>query len=234
MIIALNNKSNLEKDRFREYQKELSTINTFNKMIICPTFLNISNYDLNNFSLGAQNVSINGNGAYTGEISASQLKSFGVKYTIVGHSERRQYQKESNDEINKKVNNLLENGIIPILCIGETREERVSGKVKEVLIKELLAAVENINDEDKEKIIIAYEPIWAIGTGLIPTNSEIEEVFQLIKKNFPKNKVLYGGSANEKNIDVLNQCKIIDGYLLGGISLKPDKLKIFLSKLENR
>ena len=103
-----------------------------------------------------------------------------------------------------------------------------------MLIKELLTAVENVNDEDKEKIIIAYEPIWAIGTGIIPTNSEIEEVFQLIKKNFPKNKVLYGGSANEKNIDILNQCKIIDGYLLGGISLKPDKLKIFLSKLENR
>ena len=138
------------------------------------------------------------------------------------------------DEINKKVNNLLENDIIPILCIGETREERESGKVKEVLIKELLTAVENVNDEDKEKIIIAYEPIWAIGTGIIPTNSEIEEVFQLIKKYFPKNKVLYGGSANEKNIDILNQCKIIDGYLLGGISLKPDKLKIFLSKLENR
>ena len=160
--------------------------------------MNISNYNLNNFSLGAQNVSINDNGAYTGEISASQLKSFGVEYAIVGHSERRQYQKETNDEINKKVNNLLENDIIPILCIGETREER------------------------------------AIGTGIIPSNSEIEEVFQLIKKNFPKNKVLYGGSANEKNIDILNQCKIIDGYLLGGISLKPDKLKIFLSKLENR
>ena len=188
MIIALNNKSNLEKNRFREYQKELSTINTFNKMIVCPTFLNISNYNLNNFSLGAQNVSINDNGAYTGEISASQLKSFGVEYAIVGHSERRQYQKETNDEINKKVNNLLENDIIPILCIGETREERESGKVKEVLIKELLTAVENVNDEDKEKIIIAYEPIWAIGTGIIPTKSEIEEVFQLIKKNFPKNK----------------------------------------------
>ena len=117
MIIALNNKSNLEKNRFREYQKELATINTFNKMIVCPTFLNISNYNLNNFSLGAQNVSINDNGAYTGEISASQLKSFGVEYAIVGHSERRQYQKETNDEINKKVNNLLENDIIPILCI---------------------------------------------------------------------------------------------------------------------
>ena len=112
MIIALNNKSNLEKNRFREYQKELSTINTFNKMIVCPTFLNISNYNLNNFSLGSQNVSINDNGAYTGEISASQLKSFGVEYAIVGHSERRQYQKETNDEINKKVNNLLENDII--------------------------------------------------------------------------------------------------------------------------
>lgn len=234
MIIALNNKSNLEKNEFRKYQKELSTINTSNKMIICPTFLNISNYSLNKFSLGAQNVSVSNDGAHTGEISAKQLKSFGVEYTIVGHSERRQFQNETYDDINKKINKLLENNIIPILCIGETKEEREENKVEEVLTKELLTAIDGINEEEKQKIIIAYEPIWSIGTGIIPTNDEIEEVFKLIKKYFPNNNVLYGGSANEKNIDILSSCKLIDGYLLGGISLKPDLLKIFLSKLENR
>ena len=235
MIIALNNKSNLEKNRFREYQKELSTINTFNKMIVCPTFLNISNYNLNNFSLGAQNVSINDNGAYTGEISASQLKSFGVEYAIVGHSERRQYQKETNDEINKKVNNLLENDIIPILCIGETREERVSGKVKEVLIKELLTAVENVNDEDKEKIIIAYEPIWAIGTGRTATaeqaNETIGYIRSVIERAYGREvaeavRIQYGGSVNPSNIKELMAQEHIDGALVGGASLDP---KSFLS-----
>ena len=232
MIIALNNKSNLEKNRFREYQKELSTINTFNKMIVCPTFLNISNYNLNNFSLGAQNVSINDNGAYTGEISASQLKSFGVEYAIVGHSERRQYQKETNDEINKKVNNLLENDIIPILCIGETREERESGKVKEVLIKELLTAVENVNDEDKEKIIIAYEPIWAIGTGKTATkedaNSTIMQIRKKIAEMYGQNEangviIQYGGSVKSANAKELFEMSDIDGGLVGGASLKADE-----------
>jgi len=232
MIIALNNKSNLSKDEFIKYQQNLSNINSSNKMILCPTFLNINNFNLTNFSLGAQNVSMNNDGAYTGEISANSLKSYNVEYTIVGHSERRIYQKESLEEINEKIKKLLENNIIPILCVGETKEERKNNKTEEKIKEEITSAIEGLSDSDKDKLIIAYEPIWSIGTGIIPSNSEIEEVFKYIKIFLPNNKILYGGSANEENIELLNQCKIIDGYLLGGISLKPEKLKVFISKLE--
>ena len=232
MIIALNNKSNLSKDEFIKYQQNLSNINSSNKMILCPTFLNINNFNLTNFSLGAQNVSMNNDGAYTGEISANSLKSYNVEYTIVGHSERRIYQKESLEEINEKIKKLLENNIIPILCVGETKEERKNNKTEEKIKEEITSAIEGLSDSDKDKLIIAYEPIWSIGTGIIPSNSEIEEVFNYIKTFLPNNKILYGGSANEENIELLNQCKIIDGYLLGGISLKPEKLKVFISKLE--
>lgn len=230
MIIALNNKSNLEKDEFLNYIEELKKIQTNNTLILCPTFLNIPLVD-NTILLGSQNVSSKDNGAYTGEISATQLKTHNVKYSIIGHSERREYQKETNNDIKEKVNKLLENDIIPILCIGETLDERKTNKYKEVL-KEELSILDDLNDEVKSNIIVAYEPIWSIGTGVIPTNSEIEEVFRFIKDMLPNSKVLYGGSANETNIDVLNQISLIDGYLLGGLSLKLDKLQVFLDKLK--
>lgn len=233
MIIALNNKCNLKKEDFLTYQKELETIEKSSKIILCPTNIFIGVANLSNIELGAQNVSSTECGAYTGEVSASQLKSMKVKYCIVGHSERRKYQQETNKEINEKVKNLLREEIIPILCIGESKEERENNQQNEVIINEIEKAISDLNEEIRKKIIIAYEPIWAIGTGLTPTNVEIEEIIKLIKKYLPDNKVLYGGSANEKNIEELRKISIIDGYLLGGLSLKPDQLKIFLEKLEN-
>ena len=232
MIIALNNKSNLNKKQFKEYYKELLKIKTKIKLILCPTFLNIGLVYNDKILLGSQNVSMNENGAYTGEISASQLHDYGVKYAIVGHSERREYQRETYEDINKKIRILIENKIIPILCIGETLEERKSNQVKEVLEAELLSAIKGLDAREKSKIIVAYEPIWSIGTGVIPKIEEIEDVFSFIKRKFPNNKVLYGGSANEKNIDELKKSKLIDGYLLGGLSLKPKELKEFINKLE--
>lgn len=233
MIVALNNKCNLTKNEFIEYQKDLSTIKTENILILCASPLNIANFNLNNCYLGSQNVSKDLMGAHTGEIAASQLKSFGIQYCIVGHSERRCAQKETNAEIAEKIKNLYAEKIVPILCIGETKEEREQGKVNEIIEEEISAATANLTLEEKNNLIVAYEPIWSIGTGLIPTNEQIEEVFELIKKLLPTTKILYGGSANEKNIDELKQCRLIDGYLLGGLSLKPDLLKIFLEKLEN-
>lgn len=224
MIIALNNKSNLEKNEFINYLSELKNIKTNDILILCPTYLNIPLVNID-ILLGSQNVSNKDNGAYTGEISATQLKQFGVKYAIVGHSERREYQKETNEDIKEKINKLIENGITPILCIGESKEERENNTYKEVL-KEELSILDNTSN-----VIIAYEPIWSIGTGIIPTNEEIIEVFTLIKSILPNNKVLYGGSANVDNIDTLKQIDLIDGYLLGGLSLKPEKLQIFLDKL---
>ena len=231
MIIALNNKSNLEKEDFEKYLEELKTVETTETLILCPTFLNISIVSNSNIKLGSQNVSVSDNGAYTGEISASQLKSYQVKYAIVGHSERREYQRETNEEINKKIKQLYKNDITPILCIGETLEERKQNKVNEVLEEELTIATRDLTEEEKKRLIIAYEPIWSIGTGVIPTNEQIEEVFQEIKRLVPASYILYGGSANEENIDQLKQIPSINGYLLGGLSLKVDKLKVFIEKL---
>lgn len=233
MIVALNNKSNLTKDEFLKYQEELGTINCASTMILCASPLNIANYNLSNCHWGSQNVSKDLVGAHTGEVAASQLKSYGIEYCIVGHSERRQDQKETNEEIAKKIQNLYAEGITPILCVGETKAEREAGQVNQIIEEEILTATENLTSEEKDQLIVAYEPIWSIGTGLIPTNAEIEEVFKLINSLLPNSKVLYGGSANDKNIDELKQCSLIEGYLLGGLSLKPESLKIFIEKLEN-
>ena len=231
MIIALNNKSNLNKQEFISYQENFSKLSTNHTMIMCPTLLNIGMFNLENCDLGAQNVSKNDNGAHTGEISAQQLSSYGVKYCIVGHSERRQELKETDEEINQKIKKLFEVSIKPILCVGETKEEREQNKVIDVITNEIIAATNGLTETEKQQLIVAYEPIWSIGTGLIPTNEEIEEVLQLIKKLLPTSKILYGGSANEKNIDDLKKCPTIDGYLLGGLSLKIDNLKTFIEKL---
>ncbi len=233
MIVALNNKCNLTKEEFKEYQKELKTITSKSKLILCASPLNIANFNLSNVSLGSQNVSKDDNGAHTGESSAKQLASYGVTYCIVGHSERRQGQGETNDEVSLKIARLLAENITPILCVGETIGERKAHTYEDLIKEEILSATSSLTPEEKSNLIVAYEPIWSIGTGLIPTNEEITEVFKLIKSLLPTSKVLYGGSANEKNIMDLKACPLIDGYLLGGLSLKPELLEIFLEKLEN-
>lgn len=233
MIVALNNKCNLNNKEFESYIDELTNINTEHKIILCPTYLHISLAEkkvAQKIDLGAQNVSCNIKGAHTGEVSAEQLKSFNVSYCIVGHSERRAEERETNEEIKEKIIRLFEQDITPILCIGETREERESNTYKNVISEELSVALDSLPSKQKERVIIAYEPIWSIGTGLIPTNEQIEEVNNFIKSKY-NNKVLYGGSANDKNIDELKKCSSIDGYLLGGLSLKPDNLQDFVNKL---
>lgn len=230
MIIVLNNKSNLNKNEFIEYQEELSKLNSPYDVVLCPTYTNLGLFNLNNILLGSQNVSNNNEGAFTGEISAKNLKSYNVKYSLVGHSERRKNQKETEKDINEKIKRLLENNITPILCVGETMEERENGEVKKIIKTQVKLALAGVSPSDIEKIIIAYEPIWSIGTGNIPKIEDILLTNNYIREILPYNKIIYGGSVNEENIDNIKSPEI-DGYLLGGLSLKPKQLQTFIDKL---
>lgn len=233
-LIVSNHKMNLTKDEILSYVKELSEIKSSNNLVFCPSYPYLTLFDGSNYFVGSQNVSDQEMGAYTGEVSARQLKSLGIKYAIIGHSERRTILNEGLEMVHKKVNRCLENDIIPILCIGEKKEE-ISQK-EEVLTEELKSAFENLN-HDRKKIIIAYEPIWSIGTGLVPMIEEIEKTLSWIKNYIKEHyqvdcKTLYGGSVNEENINDLKKVQSIDGYLIGGTSLKVDKLKKIIDILE--
>jgi triosephosphate isomerase len=165
-------------------------------------------------------------------VSASQVSSMGVKYAIIGHSERRQLFNETDTVVNKKVLLGIKNKLNIILCIGETKEEKDMLKTDRILKRQLINALRDVDNKDIKNIIIAYEPIWSIGTGNVPENKEISTITSYIKGivnnlyhediDIP---VLYGGSVNEKNIEELNKINEISGVLVGGASLKADKLK---------
>lgn len=230
MIITLNNKCNFTKDEFLHYQQNLQKINVRNQLILCPSSCYLSEFNSPNISLGAQNTSSYEEGNYTGEISARQLKSMGVKYCIVGHYERRKYFYETNELINHKIKRLLENNIIPILCIGEEdQNKQIETTMKEIIekIKESLDTIPK-----KENVIIAYEPASAIGTEQITNVLEINKIIQKIKEYFPNNKIIYGGGITATNTETLKKITPIDGYLLGTLCLDIDSLKTFLQEIE--
>ena len=184
--------------------------------------------DRHKIKLGAQNAFYRDFGAFTGEISFEQLRGL-VDYVIVGHSERRKYYDDSRFT-NDKVKLLLDEGIIPILCIGETQDERNNGDTFLVLAKEIDDALKNIDTNLLNSVIIAYEPIWSIGTGVIPTNNDINETISFIKKHILEEfnislKVLYGGSVNNSCINDLEMVSVIDGYLVGGCSIKKEEFE---------
>lgn len=231
MIIALNNKSNLTKEEFLKYQEDIQKLNfKTSNVILIPSNIYLASANIPNISLGSQNVSMYEMGPHTGEVSASQLRQLGVSYCLVGHSERRKEQHETNIEIRNKIKNLLNQGIIPILCIGETKEEKNTAHT--VIYQELQEALIGLPAEELKKVIIAYEPVWSIGTGLIPTSTEIESIVTKIKETYPNNLVLYGGSVTLENIEKLTQENAVDGYLLGGLSLQLDKVQILIDKIE--
>lgn len=231
MIIALNNKSNLTKEEFLKYQEDIQKLNfKTSNVILIPSNIYLASVNIPNISLGSQNVSMYEMGPHTGEVSASQLRQLGVSYCLVGHSERRKEQHETNIEIRNKIKNLLNQGIIPILCIGETKEEKNTAHT--VIYQELQEALIGLTEEELKKVIIAYEPVWSIGTGLIPTSTEIESIVTKIKETYPNNLVLYGGSVTLENIEKLTQENAVDGYLLGGLSLQLNKVQILIDKIE--
>jgi triosephosphate isomerase len=179
-------------------------------------------------SLGAQNVYFEKSGAYTGEISADMLKAIGVEYVIVGHSERREILKETDDLVNKKVKALFEAGLKPILCVGEPLDIRESGKAEEYVLSQVEECLDGIAEKDLEKLTIAYEPIWAIGTGKTATTDDADfmchRIREKVKKDFSDRssqimRIQYGGSVKPHNISELMDMPDIDGALVGGASL---------------
>ena len=225
-IIVGNMKMNLTYDMIENYINRLKGYNNF---VICPSSLYLPYFIDNNFEVGIQNISEHGMGSYTGEISVKQAKSIGVKYAIVGHSDRRDKYNETDEIINETMRKAVSNDLISILCVGETLSERISGNAQGKIKKQLVDDLHDINCEYYKNIVVAYEPIWSIGTGKIPSNEEIEEMIVFIKRvinhkfNFTP-LVLYGGSINEENIEQLKLINNVDGFLVGGASLIPDKI----------
>lgn len=204
-------------------------------VIVCPPFtsLVVAQQLLKGsfIKLGAQDVSVHNDGAYTGEISLSMLKAVGCEYVIVGHSERRQYHGETNQLINAKAKKVLDGGLTPIICIGETVEEREKGITDEVLTTQTKGVLAGLSSAEVERSIIAYEPVWAIGTGKTATPQQAEEAHQLIRKVISQlyswataEKVIiqYGGSVKPDNAKELLSQPNIDGALVGGACLKAE------------
>ncbi len=209
-------------------------------IVVCPTFTALAAVaeaaKNTNIHVGAQNVHWEKSGAFTGEISTDMLKEIGVEYVVIGHSERREYFGETDEGVNKRSRAALAAGLIPIICCGETLEIREAGTTNAFVEKQIKAALDQMSAEDVSKLVIAYEPIWAIGTGKTATFEQAEEVCSVIRETvaakFGKTaadevRIQYGGSVKPATIDGLMQKPNVDGALVGGASLKaPDFARI--------
>ncbi len=202
-------------------------------VVVCPPFIDLAAVkpllEGTNIKLGAQNVHWAEKGAFTGEVSADMLKEAGVEYAIVGHSERRQYFGETDDTVNKRAKAALAAGLIPIVCVGESLRERENGETDALVTAQVNAALSGISAADIEKLVIAYEPIWAIGTGRTATKEQANETIGVIRaavralcgeNTADAVRIQYGGSMNAGNASELMSMSEIDGGLIGGASLK--------------
>jgi len=249
-IVAGNWKMNLDYNEGLALFSEISNmvkdeLTGKQQAVICSPFIHLHalvqlGKANDRISVGAQNAHQMEAGAYTGEVSAKMIKSVGAEYVILGHSERRQYFGESNELLAKKTDTALTNGLKPIFCIGETLEERNSEVHFNVVKDQLADGLFHLDDEQFGKIVIAYEPVWAIGTGLTATSDQAQEIHAFIRKEIAARygeevaedtTILYGGSCNAKNAPDLFAKPDIDGGLIGGASLKSrdfvDILKVF-------
>ncbi|MCL1786892.1 MAG: triose-phosphate isomerase [Defluviitaleaceae bacterium] len=204
------------------------------EVVVCVPFVSLHTVQAglagSNIKVGAQNMHFMEKGAYTGEISAQMLVDMGVPYVIIGHSERREYFAETDETVNLKTLAALANKLTPIVCVGESKDERLAEKTNEVLLKQLTAGLANLTPQNIADIVIAYEPIWAIGTGLTATNEQAEDACAFIRtfivENFgqdaaDKVRILYGGSVSPQNAAELFAMPNIDGGLVGGASIQP-------------
>lgn len=206
------------------------------EVILCVPYTDLfyclMNAQGTNIKIGAQNMHFAETGAYTGEVSAKMLKSIGVEYVIIGHSERRQYYNETDETVNKKLKAAFENELKPIVCVGESLEEREAGKTEEVITSQTRLALEGLTNDQVKATIIAYEPIWAIGTGKTATsedaNNSIKAIREEVKRIYGEAVseeviIQYGGSVKSSNAKELFSTSDIDGGLVGGASLKPEE-----------
>ena len=235
-IIAGNWKMNKTMSEARAFADELKPMlgkPKWCEIVLCVPSINIPGmmrlFKDTRVSIGAQNVHFEESGAYTGEISAAMLKDLGVKYVIIGHSERRQYYNETDFTVNKKVKAALKAGLHPIVCVGESLEQRELGVTMDLISYQVKAALSGVSAEDMRHVIIAYEPIWAIGTGKTATAEQAGEVCEAIRTVIRKLygarlarsiTIQYGGSMNAKNAQELLAQEDVDGGLIGGASLK--------------
>ncbi len=207
----------------RDMVAALQNIDTANRVILCVPFTMLG-AGSECVAIGAQDVSVHDHGAYTGEVSAKMIADTGAKYVIVGHSERRQYHNETNDIVRQKAAAALAAGLTPIICVGETMDEKQAGKTMDIIES---GVRESVPSDVNGDIIIAYEPRWAIGAGLTPTSDEIATAHKLIADTLADmgldgTPVLYGASVKGSNAAEIMSVPNVDGVLVGGASLKPD------------
>ncbi len=233
-ILVLNHKSNFTIKETKEYIENIPNTKAI-QIIICPSLIHIPYYkNHNKYNLGIQNIELKN---ITGEINIQQLKDSNIEYVLIGHSERKNNYFESDKETNLKIKTVLQNNLTPIICLGETKEQKNNNQTKETIIKQLNTYLKDI--KPSPNTIIAYEPIWAIGSGQYPEIQEIEDIIISIKNEIKKQfnqdiKVIYGGSITQENIQTLNNIQSIDGFLLGSSSLNINAVKNIINKLEEK
>ncbi len=251
-IVAANWKMNGNSALVESMISGLKTVELSNKVevVICPSSPYLAGFTqklkvetlLQTVSVGAQNVSEHKSGAYTGEISTDMLQELSVKYVIVGHSERRSIYEENSTQVAHKVHAVLKAGLTPILCIGESESERVAEKTETVLAAQIQPVIDEIGIEKFNDVVIAYEPVWAIGTGKTASSEMAQETHQFIRQFLAQSSenvaakvpLLYGGSVNASNCEELFAQADIDGGLIGGASLQVEQFKIICSAAKGK
>jgi triosephosphate isomerase len=237
-IIAGNWKMNITATQARDLASKLIPLVSGVKdrdIVLAPTFTSLQTVAEaikgTNVALAAQNVFWEDKGAFTGEISAEMLLDSGCKYVIIGHSERRQYFGETDETVNKKVRQALNKGLLPIVCVGELLSEREAGKANDVIDRQITGALKGVAAAEMQKIVIAYEPVWAIGTGKTASPDQANEIHAFIRQKVKAMytaevsdglRIQYGGSVTPDNVSQLMAKPDIDGALVGGASLKPE------------
>ena len=237
-VIAGNWKMNKLPNESIDFITELAPLvkNSENEVVVCvpytDLFYTLLHVQGTNIKVGAQNMNAEEKGAYTGEVSGEMLKSIGVEYVIIGHSERRAYYNETDESVNKKLKKALSLDLKPIVCVGESLEQREAGSAKDIVTTQTKLALQGLSGQDVTKTIVAYEPIWAIGTGKTATKEDANETIKWIReeieneygKDVADNVIIqYGGSVKSSNAKDLFEMSDIDGGLVGGASLEPQE-----------